>query len=64
MTRRSLARRPVTSSAARPAAVLVAGLALAGVLTGCADDSQSGDANPDRQSETVPVPGEPSESAS
>ncbi len=55
-----MTRRP----SARRTALVLAGLGLAGVLTGCADESQSGDSFPDRQSETVPVPGEPSESPS
>ena len=49
---------------ARRGALLLAGLGLAGALAGCAEESQSGDSYPDRQSETVPLPGEPSESPS
>lgn len=54
----------VRPHAARRGAVLLAGLGLVGALAGCAEDSQSGDSFPDRQQETVPVPGEPSESPS
>ncbi len=65
MTRRSTARRTVTRGGlTRSAALLFAGLSLTGVLAACANDSQSGDSQPDRESETVPVPGEPSESPS
>jgi hypothetical protein len=48
----------------RRGALLLAGLGLAGALAGCAEESQSGDSFPDRQQETVPVPGEASESPS
>ncbi len=40
---------------ARPLRLPAAALLLALALAGCS--SQSGDANPDRQSEQVPVPG-------
>lgn len=58
---RNAAARP---RAARHGALLLAGLGLVGALAGCADESQSGDSFPDRQQETVPVPGEASESPS
>ncbi|MDP9406803.1 MAG: hypothetical protein M3P95_02650 [Actinomycetota bacterium] len=58
MTRRTTA--PGRRTAPRAASLVLAGLGLAGALTGCG--SQSGDSVPDRQSETVPVPGEPSAS--
>ena len=67
-----MTQRPVTkvrsSAGGRPAArrtaLALAGLSLAGLLSGCADSSQSGDSQTDTQTDEVPVPGEPSESPS
>lgn len=62
-TRAAVRRRPAPRPARRSPAVLLAGLGLAGLLAGCSGN-QSGDSFPDRQSDTVPLPGEPSASPS